>query len=124
MNKTKRIEVRLDEKELSLFKEKGKNYSSVGAMIRDAIKVFDDKMAIKKFDTINLLYEKMLEHHRNLKAIGNNINQLAHYANQLQIIREYPDSFSNEILDEIKKVEELISESINNDMKVFKYIVK
>lgn len=123
-NRNIRRKVQFNEDEYKVLLEKSKNYSSQSAMIRDAIKVFNDKSAIKKLDTLNQLDKKMDEYHRELSAIGNNINQLAHYANQLQKIGEYSDSFFNDILDEIRTVEELIGKSINNDIQIFKYIIK
>ena len=64
--KTKRLWIRMSLEEERLLKEKAVNYKTISSMVWDAIKLFDDKATIGKFDVLNemvALYRKYQQDH-------------------------------------------------------------
>ena len=51
-NKTKRLWVRLSPEDERLFKEKASKYHSVSAMVRDAVRQFNDIATVGKIDAL------------------------------------------------------------------------
>lgn len=84
MNKTRRKEVRFTDDEYKIMAKKAERYESISAYIRDAALNFNEKSGM-----VQILYAEewaklFVEYRSQISAIGNNINQLAHYANQCQ----------------------------------------
>ena len=125
MNKTKRIELRLDDKELALFKEKAKNYSSTGCMIRDAVQNYDDRMVVTKLRALNSLSAIIKKNDNILSNIANNTNQLAHYANQLSLSKNYTLEFvQDEIMPAIEKNTKILRDIRKETEMIFKSIIR
>lgn len=105
--KTVKLQIRLSEDELRLFKEKSKSYcSNVSGLIRDAVRRFDDKKAKGKIQTMTDLLKFYKEYQQRLSWLGGNINQAMHRANELAIAGELsPDYYRNVIL---PKTQELV----------------
>lgn len=80
-NKTRRLEIRLNEAEFSIFKEKSKNYSTMSALIIDAVNKFDDRQGIQKLDFVNNFAIILKKYFFELNRIGNNINQISRHLN-------------------------------------------
>lgn len=98
--KTVKLQIRLSEDELKLFKEKSKNYgNNVSALIRDAVSRFDDKKAKGKIQTMTDILKFYKEYQQRLSWLGGNFNQTMHRANELAIAGELsPDYYRNVIL--------------------------
>ena len=116
-NKTFNLHIRLTKDELNLFKKKSASYKNTSAMIIDSVKHFDDNIAIKKIDMLNNVSRLILLRERELSGIGNNINQIARYLNQLAISKEYSSLVvEQEVMPCIQTILKLIEE-INRESK-------
>ena len=100
-NKTHRIFVRVSDKELEELKEKSKNYPTLSSFVLDACFKFDDELGIKRLERLRLWSEDFHSFKTEISKIGANINQLAHYVNNLQKTGVFLPS----VLDEIVRVE-------------------
>ena len=100
-NKTHRIIVRVSDKELEELKEKSKNYPTLSSFVLDACFKFDDELGIKRLERLRLWSEDFHSFKTEISKIGANINQLAHYVNNLQKTGVFLPS----VLDEIVRVE-------------------
>lgn len=98
--KTVKLQIRLSEDEMRLFKEKSENYGcNVSGMIRDAVERFDDKKTKGKIDTMTTLLKFYTFYQQRLSWLGGNINQAQHRANELAIAGELsPDYFTNVLM--------------------------
>ena len=99
-NKTHRIFVRVSDKELEELKEKSKNYPTLSSFVLDACFKFDDELGIKRLERLRLWSEDFHSFKTEISKIGANINQLAHYVNNLQKTGVFLPS----VLDEIVRV--------------------
>lgn len=89
----KRIELYLKPEEQTLFAEKAKHYNSMGEMIRDAVKQFNDAGAKRKLVAMNELacfYTKFQDY---LSWLGGNFNQAMKRANELAIAGELTPAY-------------------------------
>ena len=100
-NKIHRIFVRVSDKELEELKEKSKNYPTLSSFVLDACFKFDDELGIKRLERLRLWSEDFHSFKTEISKIGANINQLAHYVNNLQKTGVFLPS----VLDEIVRVE-------------------
>ena len=55
--KTKRIYIRLTPDDEALFRRKAARYQTVSAMVRDAVKQFDDTATLGKIDALHAMME-------------------------------------------------------------------
>ena len=98
-------------------KEYGYNFSR---MCRYALLHLDDTSSKKKIEVCtkhNLMIE---ERRRELSAIGNNINQIAHQVNIFAIEGKIPEQYATDvILPALEKLQELYS-NINKDQLLIK----
>ena len=51
--KTKRLWIRLSPEEEAMFKRKAARYNTISAMVRDAVKQFDDTATVGQIDALN-----------------------------------------------------------------------
>lgn len=104
--KTVKLQIRLSEDELRLFKEKSKSYgNNVSGLIRDAVSRFDDKKAKGKIQTMTDILKFYKEYQQRLSWLGGNFNQAMHRANELAIAGELsPDYYRNVILPKAQEV--------------------
>lgn len=79
-----RIEVRLSEDEMTVFKKKARSFQNVSAMVRKAVELLDDKAAASRLDQINHLSSLVGEFNRQLAMIGNNLNQITRVLHELK----------------------------------------
>lgn len=108
--KTVKLQIRISEDELRLFKEKSKSYgNNVSGLIRDAVSRFDDKKAKGKIQTMTDILKFYKEYQQRLSWLGGNFNQAQHRANELAIAGELsPDYYRNVILPRTQEVMKLI----------------
>ena len=94
-----RLEIRLTEDESQMFQNKAKNYGgNVSAMVRDAVRRFDDKRTRGKIETMEALLQFYKKYQQQLSWLGGNFNQCMHRANELAIEGELNESYFRSIL--------------------------
>ena len=84
-NKTKRLWIRLSPEDERLFKEKASKYHSVSAMVRDAVRQFNDIATVRKIDALNEMVNLYKKYQQDLGWLGGNFNQAMKRANELAI---------------------------------------
>lgn len=97
--KTIKLQIRLSEDEMKLFREKSKSYGcNVSGLIRDAVQRFDDKNIKRKIYTMNELLKFYKEYQQRLSWLSGNFNQAMHRANELAIAGELSPQYYNKVL--------------------------
>ena len=94
-----RMEIRLSEEEAHVFRNKAESYGgNVSAMVRDAVRRFDDKRTRGKIETMEALLQFYKKYQQQLSWIGGNFNQCMHRANELAIAGELSEEYFRSIL--------------------------
>lgn len=94
-----RLEIRLTEDESQMFQNKANNYGgNVSAMVRDAVRRFDDKRTRGKIETMEALLQFYKKYQQQLSWLGGNFNQCMHRANELALEGELNESYFHSIL--------------------------
>lgn len=96
--KTKRLWIRLSPEEEALFKRKAARYSTVSAMVRDAVKQFDDTATHGKLDALRQMTTLYRKYQQDLSWLGGNFNQTMKRANELAIGQELTPQFFEQVL--------------------------
>ena len=97
-NKTKRLWIRLSPEEDALFKQKASNYSNVSAMIRDAVRQFNDIGTVRKIEALNDMAALYKKYQQDLAWLGGNFNQAMKRANQLAIGGELSQDYYERVM--------------------------
>ena len=109
--KTKRIYIRLTPDDEALFRRKAARYQTVSAMVRDAVKQFDDTATLGKIDALHAMMEYYKRYEQQLSWLGSNFNQSVHRANELAISEELTPQFFEQVLyPQTKEIIPLIQE--------------
>ena len=94
-----RLEIRLTPDESQMFQNKAQNYGrNMSAMVRDAVRRFDDKRTRGKIETMETLLQFYKKYQQQLSWLGGNFNQCMHRANELAIEGELNESYFRCIL--------------------------
>lgn len=96
--KTKRLWIRLSPDEEALFRRKAARYKTVSAMVRDAVRQFDDTATRGKIEAINRMTDLYLKHQQELSWLGGNFNQTVKRANELAIGQQLTPQFFEQVL--------------------------
>ena len=96
--KTKRLWIRLSPEEEVLFKHKAARYSTISAMVRDAVKQFDDTATHGKLDALRQMTALYRKYQQDLSWLGGNFNQTMKRANELAIGQELTPQFFEQVL--------------------------
>ncbi len=96
--KTKRIYIRLTPDDEALFRRKAARYQTVSAMVRDAVKQFDDTATLGKIDALHAMMEYYKRYEQQLSWLGSNFNQSVHRANELAISEGLTPQFFEQVL--------------------------
>lgn len=123
-NRLKQINIRLTEEDFSLFKKKGKDYQSMSSMIIDSVKEFNTAGGSNKIETLNSWSTEFSAFKVELSRIGNNINQVAHYANILQTQQIFPDDIMKVFTEIITEYNTLLKRIAELQNKFTKKIIK
>ena len=108
--KTKRLWIRLSPEEEALFKRKAAHYSTVSAMVRDAVKQFDDTATVGQIDALNKMTDLYLKFQQDLSWLGGNFNQTVKRANELAIAEELtPQFFEQTLYPQVAEIQKLIN---------------
>ena len=99
------FKVRLTREELQLFQKKAESYGgNTSAMVRDAVRLLDDKGVRGQVKSMNALISFYKTFQQQLSWLGGNFNQSMHRANELAIAGELsPDYFSSVLLPKTKE---------------------
>ena len=109
--KTKRIYIRLTPDDEALFRRKAARYQTISAMVRDAVKQFDDTATLGKIDALHAMMEYYKRYEQQLSWLGSNFNQSVHRANELAISEELTPQFFEQVLyPQTKEITRLIQE--------------
>ena len=108
--KTKRIWIRLSPEEDALFKRKAVRYTTISAMIRDAVKQFDDTATVGQIDALNKMTALYVKFQQDLSWLGGNFNQTMKRANELAIGQELTPQFFEQVLyPQVTEIQKLIN---------------
>lgn len=109
--KTKRIWIRLSPDEEALFRRKAARYKTVSAMIRDAVRQFDDTATRGKIEAINRMTDLYVKYQQDLSWLGGNFNQTVKRANELAIGQELTPQFFEQVLyPQVAQLQQLLSD--------------
>ena len=108
--KTKRIWIRLSPEEEALFKRKADRYSTISAMVRDAVKQFDDTATHGKLDALRQMTALYRKYQQDLSWLGGNFNQTMKRANELAIGQELTPQFFEQVLyPQVTEIQKLLN---------------
>ena len=114
--KNKQINLRLTEKEYFKLKEKAVNYPTLSSYILDACLNFDDELGIKRLEKLRLWSEDFTSFQNEIIRISNNVNQLAHYTNNLKLTGVLLPGLVKEIIQIENDYNLLMTEILNSNM--------
>lgn len=102
------FKVRLTQEELLLFQKKAESYGvNASAMVRDAVRLLDDKGVRGQVKSMNALISFYKTYQQQLSWLGGNFNQSMHRANELAIAGELSTDYFSSVL--LPKTKEAIS---------------
>ena len=102
------FKVRLTQEELQLFQKKAESYGgNTSAMVRDAVRLLDDKGVRGQVKSMNTLISFYKTYQQQLSWLGGNFNQSMHRANELAIAGELSHDYFSSVL--LPKTKEAIS---------------
>ena len=108
--KTKRLWIRLSLEEEALFKRKAARYTTISAMVRDAVKQFDDSATVGQIDALNKMTALYVKFQQDLSWLGGNFNQTMKRANELAIGQELTPQFFEQVLyPQVTEIQKLIN---------------
>ena len=97
--------VRLTPEEYNLFRNKAEGYGNMSAMIRDAVRQFNDIGTIRRIEALNEMTELFRKYQQNLSWLGGNFNQSMKRANELAIGHELrQDYYDQVILPQVRQI--------------------
>ena len=104
------FKVRLTQEELQFFQKKAESYGgNTSAMVRDAVRLLDDKGVRGQVKSMNTLISFYKTFQQQLSWLGGNFNQSMHRANELAIAGELsPGYFSSVLLSKTKEAVSII----------------
>ncbi|MBO4849745.1 MAG: hypothetical protein J5529_02455 [Prevotella sp.] len=123
--KTKRIWIRLSPEEDALFKRKAARYATISAMIRDAVKQFDDTATQGCIDALNKMTALYRQFQQDLSWLGGNFNQAMKRANELAIAQELTPQFFEQVLyPQLNEIMELLNSIKGEQHDIAKRVTK
>ena len=97
-NKNKRLWIRLSPEEDAFFRKKASNYKTVSAMIRDAVRQFNDVGTVSRIEALNEMAALYRKYQQDLAWLGGNFNQAMHRANELAIAGELSQEYYDKVI--------------------------
>lgn len=97
-NKTIIRKVRLSPEEDALFRQKASNYQNVSAMVRDAVRQFNDIGTMRKIEALTEMTVLFRKYQQELAWLGGNFNQAMHRANELAIGGELTQDYYERVI--------------------------
>ncbi|KWW33037.1 MAG: hypothetical protein F083_2564 [bacterium F083] len=90
--------VRLTPEEHDLFQGKAQGYGNVSAMIRDAVRQFNDLGTIRRLEALNEMTALFRKYQQDLSWLGGNFNQSMKRANELAIGHELRQEYYDQVI--------------------------
>ena len=90
--------VRLTPEEYNLFRSKAEGYGNVSAMIRDAVRQFNDLGTIRRLEALNEMTALFRKYQQDLSWLGGNFNQSMKRANELAIGHELRQEYYDQVI--------------------------
>ena len=97
-NETFIRKVRLSPEEDALFRQKASNYQNVSAMVRDAVRQFNDIGTMRKIEALTEMTALFRKYQQELAWLGGNFNQAMHRANELAIGGELTQDYYERVI--------------------------
>ena len=93
-----------------IFRRKAARYSTISAMVRDAVKQFDDTATHGKLDALRQMTALYHKYQQDLSWLGGNFNQTMKRANELAIGQELTPQFFEQVLyPQVTEIQKLIN---------------
>ena len=116
--------VRLNAEEYALFKQKTARYNTISAMVRDAVRQFDDTATHGKIDALKQLTAIYRQYQQELGWLGGNFNQTMKRANELAIANELtPQFFEETLYPQVAEIQKLISDLKREQHDIVKQVM-
>lgn len=123
--KTKRLWIRLSPEDDALFKRKAAHYKTVSAMVRDAVKQFDDTATHGKIEALRDMTTLYHKYQQDLSWLGGNFNQTMKRANELAIGQELtPQFFEQTLYPQVTEILKLINSIKREQHDIAKRLTK
>ena len=90
--------VRLTPEEHDLFLRKAEGYGNVSAMIRDAVRQFNDIGTIRRLEALNEMTALFRKYQQDFSWLGGNFNQSMKRANELAIGHELRQEYYDQVI--------------------------
>ena len=115
--------MRLTPEEHELFQRKASGYHNVSAMIRDAVRQFNDIGTVRRMEALNEMTELFRKYQQDFSWLGGNFNQSMKRANELAIGHELRQEYYDQVilpqvrqvlsfLEEVKSEQHLIAQKL------------
>ena len=123
--KTITYKVRLSPEEFALFKKKASNYQNVSAMVRDAVRQFNDIGTVRKIEALNETTALFKTYQQDLAWLGGNFNQAMKRANQLAIGGELTqDYYEKVIMPQVTHILQFLEKVKDEQRKIITKLIK
>ena len=117
--------VRLSSEEYALFKQKASNYQNVSAMVRDAVRQFNDLGTIRRIEALNEMTALFRKYQQDLAWLGGNFNQAMKRANELAIGGELTqDYFEKVIMPQVTHILQFLEKVKDEQRKIVTKLIK
>ena len=117
--------VRLTPEEYNLFRNKAEGYGNMSAMIRDAVRQFNDIGTIRRIEALNEMTELFRKYQQNLSWLGGNFNQSMKRANELAIGHELrQDYYDQVILPQVRQILTFLEDVMTEQHLIAQKLVK
>ena len=123
--KTITYKVRLSPEEFALFKKKASNYQNISAMVRDAVRQFNDIGTVRKIEALNETTALFKTYQQDLAWLGGNFNQAMKRANQLTIGGELTqDYYEKVIMPQVTHILQFLEKVKDEQRKIITKLIK
>ena len=117
--------MRLTPEEEALFKRKAARYKTMSAMVRDAVKQFDDTATQGRIAALNQMTALYHKYQQDLSWLGGNFNQTVKRANELAIAQELtPQFFEHVLYPQVAEIQKLISNIKREQHQIAKQVTR
>lgn len=117
--------VRLSPEEYALFKQKASNYQNVSAMVRDAVRQFNDLGTVRRIEALNEMTALFRKYQQDLAWLGGNFNQAMKRANELAIGGELTqDYFEKVIIPQVTHILQFLEKVKDEQRKIVTKLIK
>ena len=116
--------VRLTPEEHDLFKQKASGYGNLSAMIRDAVRQFNDIGTVRRMEALNEMTELYRKYQQDLSWLGGNFNQSMKRANELAIGHELRQDYYEQVILPLRQILTFLEEVKSEQHQIAQKLVK